>query len=87
MFFLKKLYVGNLSYSTDDARLSEVFAKFGTVVSAVVLKDKATGRSKGFGFVEMQDDAAADAAITGLNGVEVDGRSLKVNEARPQVER
>jgi RNA recognition motif-containing protein len=80
----KKLYVGNLSYSVDNAQLEELFSKYGTVRSAEVIQDRDTGRSKGFGFVEMGDDNAAREAIEGLNGREQDGRSLTVNEARPK---
>jgi RNA recognition motif-containing protein len=83
---MKKLYVGNLSYDTDGSKLEGLFAKFGTVNSAVVIKDRDTGRSKGFGFVEM-DDAGAQAAMQDLNNKEVDGRALKVNEARPMESR
>ena len=84
---MKKLYVGNLSYGTNDAALKDTFGQFGEVVSAIVLMDKMTGHSKGFGFVEMADDAAADAAIEKLNGQDLDGRKLTVNEARPMVPR
>jgi RNA recognition motif-containing protein len=80
----KKLYVGNLSYSVDGAQLEEMFAKFGTVRSADVIQDRDTGRSKGFGFVEMSDDNAAREATEALNGREQDGRTLTVNEARPR---
>jgi len=83
----KKLYVGNLSYSTTSANLQEMFAPFGKVESATVCDDRDTGRSKGFGFVEMSDDAEAQAAISGLNGKETDGRALKVNEAKQREER
>ena len=83
----KRLYVGNLSYSTTSATLQEMFAAFGKVESATVIEDRDTKRSKGFGFVEMTDDAAAQAAISGLNGKEQDGRALKVNEAKPREER
>jgi len=83
----KKLYVGNLSYSMDNAQLEELFAKFGAVRSAEVIQDRDTGRSKGFGFVEMGDDNAAREAIEGLNGHENDGRTLTVNEARPKESR
>jgi RNA recognition motif-containing protein len=82
----KKLYVGNLSYDVSDSALSEMFAAFGTVQSAQVIMDRDTGRSKGFGFVEMGSDQEAQAAIAGLNGKEVGGRSLTVNEARPKSE-
>jgi RNA recognition motif-containing protein len=80
----KKLYVGNLSYSIDNAQLEELFSKYGTVRSAEVIQDRDTGRSKGFGFVEMADDNAAREAIEGLNDREQDGRPLTVNEARPK---
>ena len=80
----KKLYVGNLSYSVDNARLEEMFAKFGAVKSAEIIQDRDTGRSKGFGFVEMNDDNAAREAIGGMNGQEHDGRTMTVNEARPK---
>ncbi len=83
----KKLYVGNLSYETTDASLEQLFAPFGEVRSAQVIQDRDTGRSKGFGFVEMSDDNAARAAITALNEKEHDGRRLTVNEARPREER
>jgi RNA recognition motif-containing protein len=83
----KKLYVGNLSYSTTNANLQEMFSQFGKVESATVIEDRDTGRSKGFGFVEMSSDAEAQAAISALNGKENDGRALTVNEARPREER
>jgi len=83
----KKLYVGNLSYNTSDSDLQRMFGAFGTVQSAQVVSDRDTGRSKGFGFVEMGNDQEAQAAINGLNGKEVDGRALTVNEARPREER
>jgi len=83
----KKLYVGNLSYGTTDESLQEVFEKAGTVESAMVIKDKMTGRSKGFGFVEMGSDEEAQKAIDMFNGKELDGRPLVVNEARPREER
>ena len=79
----KKLYVGGISYSTSDAALKDAFAQVGEVVSATIIMDKMTGRSKGFGFVEMANDAEADAAISKWNGQELDGRKLTVNEARP----
>jgi cold-inducible RNA-binding protein len=82
----KKLYVGNLSYNTGDAELQALFAASGTVESAKVIMDRETGRSKGFGFVEMGTDQEASAAIAALNGKEVDGRALTVNEARPKTE-
>ena len=80
----KKLYVGNLSYDTTDGMLEQLFAEFGTVQSAQVIMDRDTGRSKGFGFVEMGSDQEAQAAIAALNGKENDGRALTVNEARPK---
>lgn len=83
----KKLYVGNLSYETTDSALEQMFAAFGTVQSAQVIMDRDTGRSKGFGFVEMNSDAEAQAAIAGLSGKEVGGRSLTVNEAKPKEDR
>ena len=79
----KKLYVGGISYSTTDASLKDAFAQVGEVTSAVIIMDKMTGRSKGFGFVEMANDADADKAIEKWNGQELDGRKLTVNEARP----
>ncbi len=83
----RKLYVGNLSYSTTSSDLQEMFAPFGKVDSATVVEDRDTGRSKGFAFVEMSTDAEAQAAIQGLDGKERDGRTLKVNEARPREDR
>jgi RNA recognition motif-containing protein len=80
----KKLYVGNLPYSIDDSRLQSAFAEFGAVASAKVITDRETGRSKGFGFVEMDSDSDAEAAIQKLNGAEMDGRAINVSEARPQ---
>ncbi|MBT9528502.1 MAG: RNA-binding protein [Rhizobacter sp.] len=82
-----KLYVGNLAYSVRDEDLQQAFAQFGTVSSAKVMMDRDTGRSKGFGFVEMGSDAEAQAAINGMNGQALDGRALVVNEARPREER
>ncbi|MBX3395898.1 MAG: RNA-binding protein [Phycisphaerae bacterium] len=79
----KKLYVGNLSYSVTGADLERLFSQHGAVQSAQVISDRETGRSKGFGFVEMSSDSEADAAITALNGQEHEGRTLTVNEARP----
>jgi RNA recognition motif-containing protein len=78
-----KLYVGNLAYSIRDNDLQQAFAQFGTVTSAKVMMERDTGRSKGFGFVEMGSDAEAQAAINGLNGQALSGRSIVVNEARP----
>ena len=79
-----KLYVGNLGYSATDADLQQLFGAYGTVQSAQVINDRDTGRSKGFGFVEMNSSAEAEAAIAALNGKEHDGRALKVNEAKPK---
>lgn len=83
----KKLYCGNLSYGVGTSQLEEIFAPYGDVVSAQVIMDRDTGRSKGFGFVEMSNQHEAQAAITGLDGKENDGRSLQVNEAKPREER
>lgn len=82
-----KLYVGNLSYNTNDDSLKETFSQAGEVVSANVIIDKMSGRSRGFGFVEMADDASAQKAIEMLNGYKLDDRELTVNEARPMTER
>lgn len=82
-----RLYVGNLSYNITNQQLEELFVPFGQVKSAQVVMDRDTGRSKGFGFVEMIDGNEARAAIEGLNLKEIDGRSLTVNEARPREER
>ncbi len=82
-----KLYVGNLAYSVRDDSLLQAFAQFGTVTSAKVMMDRETGRSKGFGFVEMASDAEAQAAINGMNGQPLEGRALIVNIARPREER
>jgi RNA recognition motif-containing protein len=82
----KKLYVGNLAYGVTDSDLQRIFEAHGSVVSAQVIVDHDTGRSKGFGFVEMGTDQEAQAAITGLNGHEMEGRALTVNEARPKTE-
>jgi cold-inducible RNA-binding protein len=79
----KKLYVGNLSYSVNDSSLQQAFSEFGSVQSAKVMTDRDSGRSKGFGFVEMSSDAEAQAAIAGMNGQNLDGRDAVVNEARP----
>ena len=83
----KKLYVGNLAYSMSDGELQQLFEAHGTVTSAQIIMDRDTGRSKGFGFVEMGSDDEAQAAITALNGQEIQGRALTVNEARPREER
>jgi RNA recognition motif-containing protein len=82
-----KLYVGNLPYSMRDEDLNEAFSQYGTVTSAKVMMDRDTGRSKGFGFVEMGSDAEAQAAINGMNGQTLSGRALVVNVARPREER
>ncbi len=87
MIMGKKLYVGNLSYNVTDSELQELFSEFGTVESAAVIQDRMTGRSKGFGFVEMSSDAEAQAAISGLNGKDHSGRALTVNEAKPREDR
>jgi RNA recognition motif-containing protein len=83
----KKLYVGNLAYTVTDSVLEQMFAPHGTVQSAQVIMDRDTGRSKGFGFVEMGSDQEARAAIAALSGKEVDGRTLTVNEAKPREDR
>jgi len=82
-----KLYVGNLSYNIRDDDLQQAFAQYGSVASAKVMMDRDTGRSKGFGFVEMGSDPEAQAAINGMNGQALDGRAIVVNEARPREER
>jgi cold-inducible RNA-binding protein len=79
----KRIYVGNLSYNATEAQVQEMFERYGTVESIVMIMDRDTGRFRGFGFVEMEESAAG-AAIQGLNGQEVDGRELRVNEARPR---
>jgi len=83
----KKLYVGNLSYNTGNSELEKMFEPYGTVQSAQVIMDRDTGRSKGFGFVEMGSDQEAQAAIAALGGKEVEGRTLTVNEAKPREDR
>lgn len=83
----KKLFIGSLSFSTTDDSLKAAFEQAGTVVSASVIMDRATGRSKGFGFVEMETDEMATAAIEMWNGKELDGRAIKVSEARPREDR
>jgi RNA recognition motif-containing protein len=83
----RKLYVGNLAYGVTSSDLEQMFAEFGTVQSAQVIADRDTGRSKGFGFVEMGSDAEAQTAIEAMNGKQVDGRQLTVNEARPREDR
>lgn len=82
-----KLYVGGLAYSVTEQALEALFAEQGTVTSAVVIKDRDSGQSKGFGFVEMANDAEAKAAMAALNGKDVSGRTIMVNEARPQEDR
>ena len=82
-----KLYVGNLAYSVRDESLQQAFSQYGSVTSAKVMMDRETGRSKGFGFVEMGTDAEAQAAINGMNGQALEGRAIVVNEARPREER
>ncbi len=84
---MKKLFVGNLPYTTTDQDLTSMFTPFGNVLSAIIINDKYSGRSKGFGFVEIEDDAAADKAIADLNGSQVGGRALVVSVARPREER
>jgi len=81
------IYVGNLSFRTDDEELREVFAEFGDVASAKVVMDRETDRSRGFGFVEMDNDDEGKAAIEALDGAEVSGRNLRVNEAKPRERR
>jgi cold-inducible RNA-binding protein len=83
----KKLYVGNLAYSTNDQGLSELFSQFGGVTSAKIITDRDSGRSKGFGFIEMENDGEADQAIEKLHGSSFEGRNIVVSEARPQEER
>lgn len=83
----KKIYVGNMSYDTTESKLREMFAAHGEVVSVSVVTDRDTGRPRGFAFVEMATDAAANAAIAALDGQAIDGRTLKVNEARPPAAR
>lgn len=82
-----KLYVGGLAYSVTDKELEDLFAEVGQVTSAVIIKDRDSGQSKGFGFVEMADDKEAQEAIKTLNGKDLSGRSIVVNEARPQEDR
>lgn len=83
----RKLYVGNLPFSATEQILSDAFAEYGTVESAKIITDRDTGRSKGFGFVEMSSDEEAQAAISKLNGSQWEGRQLTVNEAKPQAPR
>ncbi len=81
------IYVGNISWQLTEEDLSAAFAEYGTVDSAKIITDRETGRSKGFGFVEMSDQGAAEKAIEGLNGKELDGRAMKVNESKPREDR
>lgn len=83
----KKVYVGNLPFNMTQKELQELFATYGEIEEAVVISDKYSGRSKGFGFITFKDDAAAQKAVAEMNGKEVDGRALKVNEARPMESR
>ena len=83
----KKLYVGNLAYVTTEDTLKEIFSQYGEVISATVIKDRTTQKSKGFGFVELADDSAAKDAISSLSGREVDGRKIRVNEAEEKAPR
>lgn len=83
----KKLYVGNLSYSTTDDSLKQAASAYGAVSSATVITDRMSGRSKGFGFIEMENDSEASAAISGLDGKDLDGRQIRVSEARPMQDR
>jgi RNA recognition motif-containing protein len=82
-----RIYVGNLPYTTDNQQLAQLFGAFGEVLDAAVIMDRATGQSKGFGFVEMADDAQAQSAIQALNGTMVGNRTIRVNEAQPRAER
>ena len=84
---MKKIYVGNLPYSVSDSDLRDAFSAYGEVSSVNIITDRMTGQSKGFGFVEMGDNSQADAAIKGLNGSDLGGRSLTVNQAKPRAER
>jgi cold-inducible RNA-binding protein len=81
---MKKLFVGSLPWAVDDQKLADLFAQFGTVISATVLKDRETGRSRGFGFVEMSTEEEANAAVKGLDGSDIEGRKIVVNIARPR---
>lgn len=80
----KTLYVGNLNFRTDEEGLRAAFSEYGTVTDARIVMDRDTGRSRGFGFVEIEDDAAAESAIQSMNGADLDGRPLRVNEAQPR---
>jgi len=83
----KKIYVGNISYGVEESELENLFSQYGTVLSARIITDRYTNQSKGFGFVEMEDESAADTAISALNGTELDRRELRVNEARDREDR
>ena len=83
----KKIYVGNLNFNTTEEQLNTLFAQYGTIISASIVTDRYTGRSRGFGFVEMEDSEAADAAISALDGQEFDSRALRVNEANKKPNR
>ena len=87
MITIKKLFVGSLPWAVDNQKLHDLFSEFGEITQASVVMDKMTGRSRGFGFVEFADDAAADAAIAKMNDADVEGRKLVVNEARPREDR
>lgn len=87
VIIIKKLFVGSLPWAVDDQKLGDLFSQFGSVASAVVLKDRMTGRSRGFGFVEMENDEEAMEAMNKLNGSDMDGRKIVVNEARPREDR
>lgn len=87
MITITKLFVGSLPWAVDDQKLGDLFSQFGNVVSAVVLKDRMTGRSRGFGFVEMDNDQEAQEALEKLNGSDMDGRKIVVNVARPREDR
>lgn len=87
MITIKKLFVGSLPWAVDNQKLQDLFSKFGEVTEAVVLMDKMTGRSRGFGFVTFADDSAADEAVKQMNGADVEGRKIVVNEARPREDR
>ena len=84
---MAKVYVGNLSWGVDDAKLRDIFSEFGEVSDAVVIKDRFTKRSKGFGFVEFSEEDSAQKAISAMNGKEVEGRAIKVSEAKPMEDR
>ncbi|AHB40472.1 RNA-binding protein [candidate division WWE3 bacterium RIFOXYC2_FULL_42_13] len=84
---MARIYVGNLPYTTNDQDLAQAFSQFGTVVSSAVIKDKATRRSKGFGFVEFESEEKAQEAISGMDGKDFEGRTLKVSMAKPMEQR